>query len=237
VEKLTRQLAETQVLEGLPRQLGLDNKDAVNLIKLAAELTRNPTEGARRVLEFALSKGANLKDIVNDEFIPNLTLAATRRLLDERLGPLAQERKQDQSVDEDTAVQQRQARQFMADYPEATVHADVIADQMQKIEQEYSSKGLKVDKYVIAEQAFQRLERFCHDNKLDITQPLAPQIQARSRDKAPSGERRPGRQSPRPIPNGSGGGEMQSRRQNVANADDSYNSIVREAMSEAGYQL
>jgi hypothetical protein len=158
-------------------------------------------------------------------------------LLDERLGPVAKERQDRQTVDSETLEAQNQARQFLADYPDAGQHGEVIADQMTKIEAEYASKGLKVSKYVAAEKAYQRLEDFCTKNNFDISLPLGPQLQARER-KAPSGVPSPTRQTPRPIPNGSGnGGDVVSRKKQMADADDSFGSIVRESLIEAGYQL
>lgn len=244
VDNLTRQLAEVQVLNDLPKQLGLSNTDTAELLQLSAVLKSNPTEGARKVIEIAIAKGANLKDIINDEFIPSITLNATQRLLDERLGPIVKERKERQDVTQDDLDAQTQARQFMADYPDAVLHNEVIVDQMQKVEAEYASRGQKVSKYIAAEKAYQRLEDFCARNQLDISQPLAPQLQERERQQQGAGNRRPGeriaptRQPARPLPNGSnGGGEPISRRNRQADSDDSYSSIVREALAEEGYQF
>lgn len=244
VENLTRQLAEVQVLNDLPKQLGLNNVDTAELLQLSAVLKANPTEGARKVIEIAIAKGANLKDIINDEFIPQVTLNSVERLIREKLGPVEQERKTRQDVTQEDADAEAQAHQFLADYPDSVYHSEVIADQMKKIEAEYASRGQKISKYLAAEQAYQRVEKFCQVNNLDITQPLADQIQARQNQNG-SGNRRPGervdaprRQNPRPMPNGSGSeDDVVSRKRRQADTDDSYSSIVRDALAEEGYQL
>lgn len=240
IENLTRQVAEANVLNGLPKQLGLSNEDTAELLQLSAILKANPTEGARKVIEVALAKGANLKDIVNDEFIPNLSLNATRRLLDERLGPIQEERQTRQDVDKQDEGAVREANRFLSDYPEARLHAQVIADQTKEIKAEYAQRGIPISSYVAAEKAFERLQAFCDRNGFDINEDLLPQIEAKKAEtRSPSGARHsPSRQPSRPIPNGSnGGGEVVSRRQQTANPDDSYSTIVREALAESGYQL
>jgi hypothetical protein len=234
VEDLSRRVAEAEILNGLPRQLGMEAEELKDFVQIAALIKGNPVEGAKKALEIALARGANLKDIVNDEFIPNLNLNAVKTLIDSRLP----ERKPEPPVDTHDRDATLEAQQFMADYPEAKLHGPVIADQMKKIEADYEQRGVKVSKYLVAEKAFQRLEEFCQKNQLDINRDLAEQLQ--ERQSPPSGARpnTPARQTPRPMPNGSnGGGDVVSRKKTVANSDDSFSSIVREAMAEEGYQF
>lgn len=234
--ELARQVADAQFLDGLPRRLNLNNDDVQIGLGFAASLKADPVKFAREAIERAVAKGVALQDIVNDEFIPNVSIAATQRLLDERLGPIADRNKQDQ----DSVVAQREAEEktnrFLSDYPDAETHQELVAHQMARLKQEYSSRGVSPDPYLLAERAWQQIEEFAIRNKLDVTQPLGPQIEARQN--ATGRREQPRReQQRRPMPNGSGrGGDVVERKSRSANPDDSYDSIIREAMAEEGIQ-
>lgn len=227
---LVQQLAETRALNAIPQQFGLSNDEVIGGLEYVALLKQNPAQAAKKAIEVALSRGANLRDIVNDEFVPNLTLNAVSQLIDQRLGPVARNLQQQQDVGRQETQHVEAARQktaqFLADYPDAEQHSEVVAAQIKRIMDDYSGRGMQIDPYIAAEMAWNSVRDFAVRNKLDLAQPLGPQYQARQQQPAPQR---------RPMPNGSNA-PVQPRAK-VANSDTSTRSIVREAMIEAGYNF
>lgn len=235
-QDLVNQVAGVKALNGIPQQFGLSNDEVLGGLEYVSLLKQNPAQAAKKAIEVALSRGANLRDIVNDEFVPNLTLNAVQQLIDQKLSPLVGNLQQRQGVETEQAQAQEQARmksaQFLADYPDAEVHSEVVADQMRKIMADYSQRNLQLDPYIAAEMAWNGIRTFAEKNQLDINQPLGPQYQARQTRPATQQQAVPQR---RPMPNGSNA-PMQTR-SNLAKPDDSYRSIVKQALIESGYNL
>lgn len=237
-QELVRQLSDREFLSGAPQKLGLNNDELADAMQIAAAFKASPVEGARAVLERALAAGVSLHQIIDDQFIPNVTVAATQRLLDQRLGPLARNLKQSEDVSRVNQQAVEKGNRFLAAYPDAIHHQDVVADQMAQIMEQYRGQGVELDPFVAAEKAFEKVLMFCQKHNLDISQPLGPQVQARQ------GQQRPGRGVPtqdrvrRPMPNGRGGErEVTSMQSRQAPTDQSYDQIVKEAMRDEGYNI
>lgn len=239
---LASQLAEVQFLNNLPKQYGLVNEEVADGLQIVGQFKTNPAKAAQMVIERALAAGATMAQIVNDEFIPNVQIGAVTRLLDERLGPIAKERQEQQGVDDVNRQGMEAANAFLTDYPEAEIHSAVIADQMKGIMQEYKDRGRTIDPYVAAERALERLVIFADKYGLDINQPLGPQVQAKRDEIANStngtgnanGGKGPTQRQSRPMPNGNRGNGVVERKSQSSRADDSMDSIVRDAMAENG---
>lgn len=225
-QELVQQLASTQALNGLPKQFNLNNDEVIGGLEYVALLKSDPVAAAKKAIEVSLARGANLREIVNDEFVPNVTLGATQRLIDEKLSGL-----RNQQAPQDVETQEVQAarmktQQFLADYPDAELHTEVVAHQMRNIIGSYTNRGVHIDPYVAAEMAWNAIQDYAAKNQLDISQPLGPQVQVRQSQ--PPVVRRP-------MPNG-GTAPVQSQTR-IAPADTSNRDIVRQAMRESGYQI
>lgn len=240
---LASQLAEVQFLNNLPKQYGLVNEEVADGLQIVGQFKQNPAKAAQMVIERALAAGATMAQIVNDEFIPNVQIGAVKRLLDERLGPIAEEQQQRRDVDQVNQQGVEAANAFLADYPEAEVHAAVIADQMKQITQEYKDRGRAIDPYVAAERALERVVMFAEKYGLDINQPLGPQVEAKRAEiersaggtpNANGGNGPTQRQSRRPMPNGNRGNGVVERKSSQSNSNDSWDSIVRDSLAENG---
>jgi hypothetical protein len=232
-QELARQLGERDFLGSAPQKLGLNNEELADAMQIAASFKASPAQAARAVIERALATGVSLHDIVDDQFIPNVSVAATQRLLDQRLGPLSRNLKEQESVERTTREATEKGNRFLAAYPDAIHQQDIVADQMAQVMQQYRQQGVELDPFVAAEKAFERVLVFCTKHGLDISQPLGPQVRARQAS--------PGRgmtRARRPMPNGNGSGrEVVSTSSRAAATDESYDSIVKEAMREEGYNL
>lgn len=242
-QELARQLSEKEFLGGAAQKLGLDNDSIAEALQLAAQFKQSPVQAARAVIERALAAGVAMHEIVNDEFIPNVTLSATQRLLDQRLGPLSRNIQEAESVERTNREATEKGNRFLAAYPDAIHHQDVVAERMAAIMEDYSKQGVKMDPFVAAEKAFEQVLMFCQKHGLDISQPLKPQVEARRQQPGRVAQGRPGRGTPpqnrvrRPMPNGRGGGELVGTKSRSAGTEESYDAIIRDAMREEGYNL
>lgn len=242
-EELARQVADRSYLSGIPAKFGLSNDDVAQGLELVASFKSSPLNAAKAVLQLALAQGVDLNEIVGDG--PEIGTKAIKQLLDQRLAPMEQERQEAERVRQLQDQGRRETEQFLSDYPEAVHHQDVIADQMKAIIEDYRSRGRNIDAYLAGEMAFNRVKQFAEQHGLDFNQPLGPQVRARTQQGPTGGRQTPGgrtvprEQTPRrPMPNGSnGGGDVISRKSTSANPDDSFSSIVRDSMKEAGYSF
>lgn len=239
--ELSRQLADIQFLADQPRQLGLSNDEVHEALQLTAQFKANPVAAARGVIERAIAAGASLHQIIDDQFIPDVSINATQRLLDQRLGKQGNQQ-QPQGVDPEVKLK---VDQFLVDYPDAEVNQEIVAAGIARLIDNYAQRGItKYDPYLVAERAFEEFLRFCEVNGFDHTQPVKPQVIARQQGQqrpnvpAPGQTKQPARQQPsRPMPRGGNGGDVIERRSRSNSADDSYDAIIRETMREAGYSL
>jgi hypothetical protein len=227
-QELVQQLASVQALNGLPKQFNLSNDEVIGGLEYVALLKENPANAAKKAIEVALARGANLRDIVNDDFVPNVTLGATQRLIDERLSGLRNQQQAQNVEPQEVQAARVKTQQFLADYPDAEQHSEVVAHQMRNILQGYSQRGVQLDPYVAAEMAWNAIQDYAVRNQLDVSQPLGPQVQARQSQQQVPVVRRP-------MPNG-GNAPVQSQTK-IAPAESSNRDIVRQAMREAGYQI
>lgn len=237
IGELTRQLAEAKVLNDAPKHYGLDNEAVKDGLYMTALFRQDPAAAAREVLERALAAGVSFHQIVNDDSIPNMQLGAVNRLLDQRLGPIAGNLQEQKAVDQSTRDAMDKTNRFLGDYPDAATHEQEVADQMKIITEEYRSKGVAPDPYIVAEQAFGRVLAFCEKNGLDVKQPLRPQVEARMKSQPGRGVNPRTVPARRPMPNGRGGGEVIGTKSRTANPTESYDSIVREAMRDSGIDI
>lgn len=253
IADLTRQISENNSLNGLPKQYGLDTRDVGEAFRIAGAFKRNPVEGARMALEFALSQGASLNEIVSEEVLPNISLAAQKRMMEDMhqrtFAPIEQERNQQRAMKEAAD----QANQFAIDHPEATEHHDDIAKMIPEIIQAAAGQNRRIDVVTAAEMALTKLQSFAIKNGLDPNRAIGPQIEeikARNGRQAPNGQangQRPNPSNPNarqplprrqaPMPNGSRGVDQVPSNSGSLPASASNDAIVRQAMRDAGYNF
>lgn len=213
ISELTNTAAQTQVLNNVPRQLGLSDEDAVQGLRLIASYKKDPVATIQYILTEARAAGHN----VQAENQGQVDLAAVSRLLDDRLGPLLEDRATQQrttKADQDAA---RQYQDFTTRFPDAVMHEDIIAGILQR------------DKTLSPDAAYYQLRLWAQEHKLNWNQPLRPQI-----DAAQQGET----QKPVPPLGGGRGGNAPvidtKEAASVAGADADTGDIVKQAMREAG---
>lgn len=251
-EDLVRQIADAKVLNGMPQQYGLSNDDVNDALQIAALYTKNPIQAVRTLAQKAMAQGIELTDIFDDQTLPQLGVKATKDMLDQRLKPFETEQKSKADVNTQAQAGVEAANRFLIDYPDADVHQTDIANLMVEVLEDYSSRGMKIDPYIAAEKAWDMLQAFGAEHGFDMSQPIKPQVEAKSRNGSNSTQRpnggqpnaaprnqQPGEQRrTRPLPNGvDTSSQVVTRRSRTAPTEDNMGSIVRESMIEAGYNF
>ncbi len=211
---LTNQVAQVDVLNNVPRQLGLSDEDALQGLRLIASYKKDPVATIQYILTEARAAGHN----VQAENQGQVDLAAINRLLDDRLGPLLEDRATQQRTTEADAEAAKQYRDFTTRFPDAVMHEDVIAGILQH------------DTTLSPDAAYYQLRLWVQEHGLNWNQPLQPQVAAAQQG---------GTQKPVvPAVGGSRGGNAPvtdtSVAASVAGADADTSDIVKEAMREAG---
>lgn len=195
IAQLTQQIQQSQVLNALPQRLGINNEEVEGALRIAYAFKQNPVEAARIVVAEALKKGHNLDEIIGEQQAGTLQMSAIRQMINENLGPIQAERQQ---VLEQQRIQRESEaafNQFLVNYPDAEFNIDTLAELMAKDPQQGNP-------YQVAERAYLRLSDYCRRNGLDISKPLAEQINRQA--PAPANKQRNVQQRPNaalPSPN------------------------------------
>ncbi len=213
VETLTQQVTQAEVLNNVPRQLGLNDEETLQGMRLIASYKKDPVATINYILTEARAAGHNVQGVGQGQ----VDLAAINRLLDQRLSPLLEDRETQQRQTQADTEAKRQYDDFTTRFPDAVVHEDTIA------------RLLARDPTMSPDAAYYQLRLFARENNLNWNQPLQAQIEALQQS---------GTQPViPPMASGRGGNApvIDTRQAAaVANADADTGDIVKEAMREAG---
>ena len=213
ITELTNTAAQSQVLNNVPRQLGLNDEETLQGMKLIASYKKDPVATIQYILTEARAAGHNVQGADQGQ----VDLAAINRLLDQRLSPLLEDRTAQQQQQQANVEAERQYKDFTTRFPDVVQHEDVIA------------RLLQHDPKLTAEAAYYQLRLWVQEHGLNWNQPLQAQVEAMQ-----------GGNTQQPIPpmagSRSGNAPVVDTRQAaaVAGADADTADIVKEAMREAG---
>jgi hypothetical protein len=246
VKELEQELQTAKKYGDLPTQLGLKPEQVADAFEMAASFQRDPAATVKEMIARALANGVELRQIVDDEFIPNLSMRANALMMEQHLKPakeLLDSQQANRQQQEQAEKLRSEAIRFIDDFADqgADVHASDIAVRMQEIRKEASRQGRQIDQYSAAAMALSDIRAFCFQHGLDPMQPIKPQIEARQ--SAPRqtsngrGRSSPTPQSRRPMPNGSGRNTATEQTSTFADPNDDNGSIVRQVMREQGYEV
>lgn len=233
--QLKQQIQNLQGLGATATQMGLSDDDASQAMRLYVSLRTDPVKVAQNLLTNLKAAGHNIEGLS-----PGIDAAALAQMIDEKLKPLTSRYEE---ADRNTEIEQqgkREAQEFFTQYPDAQVHEQAIANVMM-------ANLDRTGKPMSPTEAWFQVYKYAVDNKFDLKQPLAPQIEARrsggtqranpTQDNA-SGVSQPplaGFQSGSAAASQGGMVDPGSPPQDyVASPDTSIADIVRHAMKDAG---
>lgn len=199
--------------------LGLNANEALEGQRIIAAYKKDPLGTIKYILDEAAKAGHDITAITSGG---GVSPAAIKAMVEQAIAPILSDRQQYVQQAQTTEQVDREYNSFMDDNPEAVHHEDTIVELMR------NNPELQL------RDAYATIVKYAAVNRLDINQPLGPQVQARSSVTASN----PQTQSA-PLPNGvgTGGSVAAAQSKPVANnlsADADMKQIVRAAMAEHG---
>ena len=224
VTRLQQEAGQSRTLNDLPKQYNLNEQEVGLGLHIINQLKTSPVEAGRWILQEVMKSGYNLQQILGDvEGVPSssMDMGAISRLIDEKLSPITQDREQQESATQAATENQRNAEQFIATHEYADVHLDAIVNLM------------KSNPNMSSERAYFEVRQYAQANSLDFTQSLGQQIEARrnATTNVP-----PVIQPNREMPNGNAASTTETQQPEEVSADDDWDKIINQSMSEAGMQ-
>lgn len=218
-----------------PRDLGLTAPEAVAAARLFADFKRDPVKTLKFLLGEVQAMGHNVEGLSD----PNVQMHSIARMIDQRLQPVtaqAEQVRREQAARDDAA---RQTTEFFGRYPDAQTHDAAIGALCER------------DPQLSPTEAYYRLREHYIRNGLDWSVPLEEHNRrAQQGGGQQQQQQQQQRQPPRgqTLPNGRGGGVVQTQQQRqgaetadaqfaLADENDSWESIIRGSMRNAGMRV
>lgn len=226
VERVSTELKAFRDAAVLPQQLGLQPVEVANAMQFMAHFKANPLEAAKKVFAELQAMGHNLEGITG-----SVDMAAIKQMVTEAVSPFANDRSQLQQ-------QQQIANAVNAEIATVQQQFDWVQHQEEALE-----SVLAADPKLSLREAAMLTENFALRNGYDLTKPLREQHLA-----AISGQpqlqpvqqvmsQRVSNAAMQPAPAATASDAVVPRRTTAAPVDRSHRDIIRETMSEAGYNM
>lgn len=206
-------------------RLGVQPQDQLVAIRVMNDFLKDPVRTLQALVEEVKSKGYDIPFLAQG-VTPGMDLNAISRMIDGKLQPITMERQQQQQLQMARQQATRDLDTFLQGNPEANSNLDVLSEMLQ------AQPGLPLG------DAWVKMIRWSHENGLDWTQPLKPQIAAmQQRQQQPTHQQ----QDTRPLPgrrsvNAQGTQQMNGAGQ-VHSENSSWSDIIRSAMRDSGMSI
>jgi hypothetical protein len=223
----SRQLAAINQVTQEAVRLNVAPQDQIAAIRVMSDFMRDPVKTLEYLVAEVKAKGYQIP-FLEQGVTPGMDMTAIGRMIDSKMQPLTQQQQAQQHEREQRSAAERDLNTFLEDNQEANQNLDVLAEMLN------AQPGLPL------QSAYTKLIRWAHENGLDWTQPLKPQIAGRRQQPTQQqATQQPGPQRPMPgrgvNPNTAapvGNGVVQQHSEN-----SSWSDIVRAAMQEQGVTL
>lgn len=223
--QLHAQLQSMQVLNDMPKQLGLSLGEVESAMRLMQSMKQSPAETVKHLIAQARASGIDLGDAMPSQ----IDMQAIRAMLDERLAPMQQ--REAQLSEQQHAIQaiQLQIAEFYSQHADAHVHEDLLAELI-------TQTGDSL------ETAYWKLREYAARNALDFSQPLREQVLHRSTASQQSVTTQPAtrQQTATRVNNGTSLVQqpfLANTEDQLASASSSWSDIVRNAMRANGMNI
>ena len=224
----TQQLARINQVTQEAVRLNVAPDDQIAAIRVMADFMRDPVKTLEYLVAEVKSKGYPIP-FLEQGVTPGMDMTAIARMIDNKMAPLTQREQAAQVEVQQRQMAERNLNTFLEDNREANANLDVLAEMLQ------AQPGLPLHT------AYTKMISWAHENGLDWTQPLKPQIAAQRQQ--PNPQQPTQQQAPqRPLPgrrsaNGNGAAPVGNGQVQQHNENASWSDIIRHAMSEHGVTL
>lgn len=201
-------------------RLGVAPQDQMIAIRVMSDFMRDPVRTLEALVEEVKSKGYTIP-FLTQGVSQGMDMSALQRMMDAKLQPLLAQQQAARSQQQAREQANRDLEAFLQENQEAQANLDVLGEMLQ------AQPGLPLPS------AYTKMIRWAHENGLDWTQPLKPQIVAMRQQAAvpPQQNTRPlpGRSVQQPAQRTNGAGAAQQFSENA-----SWSDIIRSAMEDSG---
>jgi len=218
VDKLTRELADTNTrlkafedAGSVGSQYDLTPDEVTTGAQLVASYKNDPVETIKYLLTQAQASGHNIDGVGSSD------MSAMKKMIDDAMQPFTDQRKAEQDTQEANEQAQQVYNDFIAKYPDATVHEDTIA------------QLLNEDTSLSPDAAYFKLQSYYATKGLDWKKSLAMlQAEAAARPSVPVNTQQQ-------LPDGNNlTPDRVTDTAEVADVSTSLDDIIRQSMAEAG---
>lgn len=195
------------------KQYELTPEEVVTGAQLMSSYKKDPVSTIKYMLTEAQASGHNIDDIGTTD------MTAMKKMLDEAMKPLTDQRQAELDTQENTAQAKEQYNAFMGKYPDAAVHEDTIA------------QLLNEDPSLSPDAAYFKLQSYYATKNLDWKMSLA---MLKAQPAQTSGTEN----TQLALPDGNSiAPNRVTDKPEIADVNTSTGDIIKEAMAEAGYKL
>ena len=196
-------------------QANISHDELATAIDMAGRMKTNPLSVAKEIVAMVAAEGYNVTDLLGADVGDSIDMKAIKQMIDTRLAPITQQEQVRTQNSQHEAAALKAYNGFVSQNTYADVHADEIASVMQKY-------GLK------PQAAYNELMSVINRNGLDPSQPLQPQIAMRKQrmQQQPAAQQN----NAKPMPNGAVTRSATVGANTVAQADTSWDDLIRSAM-------
>lgn len=219
-------------LDRVANDMHVSANDARLGMQIMGNFRRDPLSVAKWALQETLALGYTLPQITGQPGTPSdINMQAVQKMLDDRLGPLVNDRNAQKQQTEEQAQAVRAYNEFLVKHDYAEVHQETIA------------KLMRGNPDLTAPLAYWQLREWTIRNGFDFTQPLEPQVaaaQSGQPQRQPVAPRNNGHAQPHnaqpsvPMPNGGNPNASMRTEPQIAAPDEDWDRIVQSSLREAG---
>lgn len=219
VNDLRTRVTELRSLDESMRRGGINADELAQALDFATRYKKGDVLGiAKEIVALAMAAGHNATDLLGKDVGDSIDMRGVKAILDERLGPIAKSRQEDEQKAQTEKVARDNYTRFVNDNEYADVHGDAIV-------------RLARAENIPLQLAYNRLYKFAADNQLDFSMDLGPQIQERNTPAQQPTQQQP---TPKPMPNGAttrASGALPAPAEPMNDADDDWGTIIKQAMA------
>lgn len=219
----------TGQLDRAATEMRVSSNDARLGMQIMGNFRKDPLSVAKWALQETLALGYTLPQITGQPgTAADINMQAVQKMLDDRLGPLVNDRNVQKQQADEQATAVRAYNEFLAKHDYAEVHQETIA------------KLMRGNPDLTAPLAYWQLREWAVRNGFDFREPLEPQVVAAQGrgQQAPrnnNGHAQPNNAQPSvPMPNGGNPNANMRTEPQIAAPDEDWDRIVQSSLREAG---
>lgn len=210
-------------------RLNVKPEDQMVALRVMSDFMKDPVRTLQYLVEEVKSKGYPIP-FLEQGVTPGMDLNAIARMMDQKMQPITQQHVQAQQRAQAAQQAERELNSFLDDNQEANANLDVLTEMLQ------AQPSLSLAS------AYTKMIRWSHENGLDWTQPLKPQIAAnQQRSQQPTHQQTTQQEPTRPMPGrGAVRGNATPLNGNQGqqfNESASWSDIIGSAMRESGVRI